>query len=279
MATIAHITDLHLVEDNYTERAMAGRARLSYLSFGRPLDPEGRRERTRRALDEARACSFDHLVITGDVTEDGADVQFEILAELLRESRISPHHVTIVPGNHDAYIDGGAFARALDGPLKAFAPTSTPGAVVPLRDVTLVPVSTAFHQTPLTSAGAIDSGELSDLVGLVKDPAFGGRPLVLVQHHPPGRQIPVVQWVDGLRQYATMSNLFASHPHLYVLHGHTHRATSRGVNAGETARIFSAKAVVDSDSPLRLYEASPGGLSPVADDTVDGVGVAAALPA
>jgi Icc protein len=279
MATIAHITDLHLVEDRYTDRNVLGRARLSYLSFGRSLDPEGRRERTRRALSEARACTFDHLVITGDVTEDGADEQFEILAEVLSESRISPHHVTIVPGNHDAYIDGGAWSRALEGPLRPFAPTSTPGTVIPLRDVSFVPVSTACHQTVITSGGAIESAELERLAELVGDPALRGRPLVLAQHHPPGRQIPVVQWVDGLREHATMSQLFAQNPHLYVLHGHTHRATSRSFKEGESPRIFSAKAVVDSDSPLRLYEASPGGLSPVADDMVDGVGVAAALPA
>jgi 3',5'-cyclic-AMP phosphodiesterase len=279
MATIAHLTDLHLVEDRYLERDMSGRARLSYLSFGRPLDPEGRRERTRRALHEARACSFDHLVITGDLTEDGADEQFEILAELLHESRISPHHVTVVPGNHDAYIDEGAFARALAGPLKPFAATSTPGAVVELRDVTFVPVSTAFHQTPLTSAGAIDQNELEGLARLARDPGLRSRPLVFAQHHPPGRQIPIVQWVDGLRQHATMAELFAQSPHLYVLHGHTHRATSKAIRNGEPARVFSAKAVVECESSLRLYEASPGGLSPVADDMADGVGVAAALPA
>jgi len=140
-------------------------------------------------------------------------------------------------------------------------------------------VSTAFHQTPLTSAGGIDGDELENLVKVATDPGLRGRPLVLAQHHPPGRQIPIVQWVDGLREHATMAQLFAEQPHLYVLHGHTHRATGKGVRPGEAARIFSASAVVDSETPLRLYEASPGGLSPVADDMADGVGVAAALPA
>jgi len=47
---------------------------------------------------------------------------------------------------------------------------------------------------------------------------------------------------------------------------------------GEAPRIFSAKAVVEAPSPLRLYEASPGGLSPFEADLIDGLG-ALAVPA
>ena len=49
MAKIAHLTDLHLLEDSYADRPFGPRARLSYLSFGRRLDPEERRTaRSRR---------------------------------------------------------------------------------------------------------------------------------------------------------------------------------------------------------------------------------------
>ena len=36
-----------------------------------------------------------------------------MLAELLADSRIPPERITIVPGNHDAYTDGDAFADAM----------------------------------------------------------------------------------------------------------------------------------------------------------------------
>src|SRR5260221_540916 len=48
MATLAQLTDLHLLEDNYAERPIGPRARLSYLSFGRSLDPLSSRCSTRR---------------------------------------------------------------------------------------------------------------------------------------------------------------------------------------------------------------------------------------
>src|SRR5271169_2137160 len=127
MATIAQLTDLHLLENSYADRPFGPRARLSYLSLGRRLDPDERRKRAADALEEVRARSVDHLLITGDLTEDGHLQQFEVLAELLSESRISSERITLVPGNHDAYTDGGAFAAALRGPLKPYAATSSIG--------------------------------------------------------------------------------------------------------------------------------------------------------
>src|SRR4051794_40675733 len=103
MATIAQLSDLHLVEDDYEERPLSTRARLSCLSLGRPLEPFERRQRALRALAEVRASGADHLVITGDLTEDGAPAQFEVLAEVLADSHFPAERITLVPGNHDAY--------------------------------------------------------------------------------------------------------------------------------------------------------------------------------
>src|SRR5258708_9201386 len=103
MATLAQLTDLHLLEDKYAERPIGPRARLSYLSFGRSLDPGERRERAARCLREVRAQGVDHLLITGDLTEDGDLAQFEVLAERLWDSRIPTTRITLDPPTHHAY--------------------------------------------------------------------------------------------------------------------------------------------------------------------------------
>jgi 3',5'-cyclic AMP phosphodiesterase CpdA len=216
------------------------------------------------------------VLVTGDLTEDGHLEQFEVLAELLSESHIPAERITLVPGNHDAYTHGGAFAEALRGPLSPYAVTSSMVTPLRLRDVTIVPVSTAFHQSPLRSAGAIAQYELEALATIATDPALVGQPLVFAQHHPPGRLlIPLLQWIDGLAEHAALSDLFDRCPHLYVLHGHTHHHTNRATRAGEAPRVFSARAVVDGISPLRLYEASAMGFSPREMDPIDVSGTVA----
>jgi 3',5'-cyclic-AMP phosphodiesterase len=278
MAIIAQLSDLHLVEDEYVKRPLATRARLSCLSFGRPIVPPERRERVARALAEVRAAGADHLVITGDLTEDGTPEQFEVLAEVLAGSRIPPCRITLVPGNHDAYDAAENYTAALAGPLAPYAATSTILAPLVFRDVTLVPVSTAFHQSPLRSAGAIAPADLEALHRIVNDGAFRGRPLVLVQHHPPGRHfIPLFQWIDGLLEFGALSAMAERARHLHVVHGHTHRAVDRQVRKGESPRIYSALAVVESENALRLYDASPAGLTPLAADLADGIGAVAVL--
>lgn len=86
---------------------------MEFLSFGRPLDAEARRVRLLRALDRVREAGADHLVLTGDLTEDGADAQFEVLAEVLHDAGVRPEAVTILPENHHAYIDVDAFERRI----------------------------------------------------------------------------------------------------------------------------------------------------------------------
>ena len=278
MAISAQISDLHLVEDHYEQRPVTTRARLSCLSLGRPIEPRERRKRVARALAEVRASGADHLVITGDLTEDGDPSQFEVLAEVLADSHLPPERITLVPGNHDAYDAPDNYRAALAGPLRAYAPTSAIGSPLVFRDVTLVPVSTAFHQSPLRSAGAIAPEEFEGLQRLAKDPGFRGRPLVFVQHHQPGRHfVPMFQWIDGLVEHSALTAMAAQTAHLHVVHGHTHRAVNRPFRAGEAARIFSALAVVEKENALRLYEASPAGLMPLAADLADGIGAVVAL--
>src|SRR5262249_25270985 len=185
-----------LLGDKFGERRLGLRARLSYLSFGRSLDPGERRKRVASCLAEVKRSCVDHLLITGDLTEDGAPAQFEVLAELLDESRIAPERITLVPGNHDAYTQEGACDDAMRGPLRAYAPTSGMGAPLRFRDMTIVPVSTSFHQSALRSAGAIAKEELEALGRVAADTSLAGRPLVFAQHHQPGRHfLPILQWI------------------------------------------------------------------------------------
>jgi Icc protein len=259
---IAHLSDLHLLEPNLERRSFRDRVRLGYLSLLRPIDVAARMRRARRALEEAKRLGFDHLVISGDLTEDGTAPQFEQLAFVLAESRIDPYKITLVPGNHDAYCDRAAFARALDGPLRAYAPGSggAPGKVIDLGDAVLLPISTAVHQHWAYSSGHIDGDVYESIDKRASDPGLAKRGVVVVQHHAPNRHpVAAMQWVDGLRGYARLLALLAKQRGVQVLHGHLHTAVTRVLEMGGITRIFGAPAVVDDDEPrVRTYETRGG---------------------
>jgi Icc protein len=277
MTQIAHLSDFHLLDEAHEQRSRRERLRLSYLSFGRPKSPLERRKRALSALIEARRSGAHHLVLTGDLTEEGLPAQFELLAEVLHESGWSPSRVTLVPGNHDAYAGPEAWQQALDGPLLAFRATSVLDAPLHLHGTVLLPLSTATHQPYTRSAGSIEGAAFAALQRAAKDSHFARSPLLLAMHHPPRRHLlPPMQWIDGLREHAAMGALLAEHDHLHVLHGHTHVAKDHAVRPGAAPRIFSTEAVVESASPLRVYLVRHGRLWP--QRWVDG-GVMALAPA
>lgn len=261
MSIIAHLTDLHLIEEEHASRRGMDRLRLSWLTLGRPADAARRRRRALVGLTEARRSGADHLVITGDLTEDGVPAQFEVLAAVLAESGLDPARVTLVPGNHDLYADGAAWERALGGPLRAFARTSAPGATAALPGAVVAAVSTAFPQAFTRSAGALDRFQLDRLTALAAETRRSGHALVIAQHHPPlPSPVPGWQWIDGLQEHEPLGELLRANDHAHVLHGHTHRTVDLPVRRGAPVRIFSAQSAAHGEAPLRLYHARHGRL-------------------
>ena len=264
MTLLAHLSDLHLLEADHGGRRGLARRRLAYLSAGRSHDAADRRRRALAALVRARRSGADHVLVTGDLTEDGIGAQFEVLAEVLHESGLAADRVTLLAGNHDAYDAPDAFARALAGPLAAYAATSTPGVPIVLDDATVLPMSTAVSQPYTLSTGALERPALDGAAALGREGKRGQRALVLAMHHPPQRlQNPVMQWFDGFRDHLAMGQILEEHDELHVLHGHLHEQTNRGVRPGATPRIFGIDAVVTGDTPVRCYRAAYGRLSPV----------------
>lgn len=264
---IAHISDLHLLEPQVGLRSALERARLAYLSALRPLGAAGRLLRFRKALDAAKLGHFDHLVITGDLTEDGKAGQFEEVARVLHESGIAPNRVTLIPGNHDAYEEPKAWKRALEGPLRPFASSSLgkPGTVIDLGEVAFLPISTSVHQHWSSSRGRIDGDEFEALDRRTADPGLARKALVIAQHHPPHpHRFAPMQWLDGLREHARLLALLARRHTVQVLHGHTHSKVSRMLGAENILRIFGAPAVVEAEQPeVCFYETRGGLLVPV----------------
>jgi 3',5'-cyclic-AMP phosphodiesterase len=266
MTILAHLTDLHMLERDHHQRRGMARTRLQFLSTGAALDAEARLRRATRMLQLAMRGGADHILLTGDLTEDGVDSQFEMLAEALDLSGVEPERVTLLPGNHDAYVDFQAYDRALAGPLRAYRATSREGAVTVLEDAVIVPISTTIEGQWFTrSRGAIRSNDVARVRRIASDSVSRDRAMVVAQHHPPSHHpVFAVEWFDGVDNVAAMRDLLYERSRVHVLHGHTHRRSTKHLSGREHAQIYCAASVRDqhdtTELSLRFYKAEAGTL-------------------
>jgi 3',5'-cyclic AMP phosphodiesterase CpdA len=259
---IAHLSDVHTLEPKDSFGFV-----ITCVSMGRRMDPAGRMQKLAAALECAKKSGAAHVVISGDLTEMGSVAEFETFAATLDAARIDPDAVTLVPGNHDAYTEPGAWRTALEGPLAPYAKGSAaePGKVVERGDVVFLPIDLSLHQSVLLSGGAVTAEVAAALERRLEDNAFKDKAVVLVSHHPPTTHSSRVwNFIDGVRNAAQLMNLLARHPHVQLLHGHLHHLVDRVVGGLGRSRIFGAPATVD-DSPgkprVRLYDVQDAALT------------------
>lgn len=259
MALIAQLTDFHLLEPGWRDRGRDDLLRIAFLSSYRPLAAERRIARARAALRNAREARPDHVVLTGDLTEDGTPAQLSLLAELLLESGLDERHVTIVPGNHDAYGGKNAFADALSGPLSAFSAASGDREPIDLGDAWLLPVDSTIDQHFVRAAGRLGRRQRDRVASVAGE----GRTVVVAQHHPPLRHsCSLLSWFQELVDLDATTDLVARRPNVHVIHGHVHGRADHVLPGESRARVFSAHATVQHDASLRLYDVDARGVRP-----------------
>ena len=263
---IAHLSDVHILDARGGTRGARYRFATKLVNIGQgAVDPMRRMRRLARALRTAKEHHADHIVISGDLTEVGEDVEFEQFAEILHDANLPEDSVTLVPGNHDVYTRGDAWTRAMQGPLARFASASaaTAGKVVDRGDVAFLPIDTTRFQTMAWSGGLFTEETAGKVNQRMKDPAFRDKAMVLVMHHPPFHPIRAMKWIDGLRGGANVLQLLAQHPTLALLHGHLHRifnhilATSSAAFAvfGRSAEELVLRKAEANDTSTRLFGA------------------------
>lgn len=258
---IAHISDPHILEPRKPD---AQGFRTRFVSLWRPLDASERKRKLLGSLQAAKRSGAHHVVISGDLTETGAQAEFEQFAEVLDAAQVDPDSVTLVPGNHDAYSRADAWQSAIRGPLRAFAKSSAaePGKVVDRGAVAFLPLDVTCYQSVARSGGEFTQEAAVSLEKRFGDPGLADKAVVVVQHHPPFGYNPVRHWIDGLRGHMRLMDLLVRFTRVQVLHGHMHRAIDRIIDLGKS-RIFGAPAIVEDEESaprVRLYDVRDGAI-------------------
>ena len=104
-STIIHISDLHfhsypqkLCEFN-AKRILGATNLLIRRAREFPL------KRAKLLVERIQKMEWDHLVISGDITQLSLEKEFSLAREILDPLLIKSERVTIIPGNHDRYIN------------------------------------------------------------------------------------------------------------------------------------------------------------------------------
>jgi 3',5'-cyclic AMP phosphodiesterase CpdA len=227
-ATLIHISDVHV----FSARSLRPHFLLDKRLLG-GLNALLRRRRihefdvTLAALDVVRRTRPDHLLVTGDITTLGAEEELRRFRRALEDLPLSVEQITVLPGNHDAYVPSVVRGRLFE---RVFAPYLGTDAnfrafewpLVRLRGpLALVGCCTA-RPCPLPFAvGPRGAQQLARLEAVLADPRLESRCRVVGLHHPP--QPGVGHWHNRLTDAAAFRKILARQGAELVLHGHLHQ--------------------------------------------------------
>ena len=102
--TIIHISDLHFHTYPQYFREWKSKRILGAANLLARRNRQFPLERAKRLVKKIQEMKWDHLVISGDLTQLALERGFSRARETLEPLLQDPERVTIVPGNHDRYV-------------------------------------------------------------------------------------------------------------------------------------------------------------------------------
>jgi len=236
---LAHLSDPHLGPlplPRFNE--LASKRLLGYANWRRSRHAVHRSEALEAIVADIHRSTPDHVAVTGDLVNIALPYEFERARHWL-ENLGPPGHVSLVPGNHDAYV--AAAARDRDRHWAPYMATDERPADAPtfpwLRrrgSVAVVGLSTAVPTPLLMATGRLGepqievAGEL--LARLGEERSFR----VVMIHHPP---IPEPWRHKRLVDAASLRAALAKVGAELVIHGHNHVRSLTWLRGPKSTRI------------------------------------------
>ena len=230
--TLAHISDPHLAYHHGVRLADLLNKRLfGYIKWRLKRRLEHHKDVLAGMIEDLRNSQPDHIVVTGDLTHLGLPAEFAKAKELLGDLG-SASQVTIIPGNHDAYVDGALDRRLAewadymvsDGFKVGDETSTTLKAIFPsLRirgSVALIGVSTAQPCSTFLAVGCIGNDQLQRLQKILIETGQKGLFRIVLIHHPP--KSGVVSWRKRLTDAESFQQTLQACGAELILHGHSH---------------------------------------------------------
>ncbi len=222
---LAHLSDPHLGPMPKPRGFdLMGKRAIGYMNWQRKRYAIHRREVLAQLVADIHAHKPDHIAITGDLVNISLPAEFVEAAAWLKTVG-TPHDVSLVPGNHDAYTISTRhhFVKAWADYLRGDDGAASPVFPYVRRrgPVALIGVSTAIPTAPFMATGRLGRKQREALEHILPQLAQENLCRVLLIHHPlhtaPGR------WAARLRDADDLLDVLKRHGVEMVLHGHDHR--------------------------------------------------------
>ena len=245
---IAHCSDLHLLSHDGARFLQFVNKR--WIGAMNLLSSRSRHYHTDAFEDmvvDLNESGVDHVLCTGDVTNLAFAQEFAYAKARFDRLALGSQHVTVVPGNHDAYVaegighflatfadycrtdagwewpgvtEGKAGRLAGDKPGTSDAELQWP--IVRVRgELALIGLSTSRSTPWFTAHGTVGATQLSRLRTALADPRLAGKARIVAIHHPPAGKRAFSK-VRGLRDHSAFAAVLAEVGAELVVHGHEH---------------------------------------------------------
>lgn len=231
---IAHVSDPHLIcLDGLRAAQLLGKRVIGYLNIVLNRSKIHKPALAFRVFEEVRAHGPDHVIVTGDLGNLALEGEYQFIRQWLDTLEMSPDRVTVVPGNHDAYVSSavrdGHMARIL-GPYLTSSPeyplpSGSREAIFPVvrldGKLMIIGCCSAVPSPPFMAWGKLGGVQLARLEGLLRAGEQLGVFRIVAVHHPV--QPSVTRVDNGLVDRASVHRVLVRAGAELVLHGHMHR--------------------------------------------------------
>jgi 3',5'-cyclic AMP phosphodiesterase CpdA len=228
MFRLAQVSDPHFQCFRLASlRQLLGKRAVGALNLLVRRRRKHRMELLQALLEDLPGRAFDHLALTGDLCNVALESEWSAALRWIEATGLPADRVTVIPGNHDAYVPevvaSGAFERMFAAYMTAELRAGEAAyPFVRLRgEVALVCASTGVPTGDMGAWGRVGEAQLARLESLLVAPEVKSRRRVLLIHHPP---ILNRHGEDcNLRDRAALQAVLARTGADLVLHGHDHR--------------------------------------------------------
>jgi 3',5'-cyclic AMP phosphodiesterase CpdA len=222
MFTLAHLSDPHLAPLPAPHwSALLNKRVTGYLNWQRKRRFIHDASVLAKIVADLKAQQADHIACTGDLANIALPEEFARGRAWL-ESLGTPQHVSLVPGNHDAYVRGGLECAARE--WGAYMSGDDGGGFPYLRrrgPLALIGLSTAVPTALGLATGRLGGAQLAALSEMLNALKRENLFRVVLIHHPP---VSAARWYKLLIDAAALLRVIAEHGADLLLHGHDHLA-------------------------------------------------------